>query len=352
MLGYGVLDSGLYTDPIRDPVRYLLGVLERGPILLFGQWGFPPSEVYAFFSDPTQYLALGFAILFLLGLVYLFYPMLRQVRGAAFWALGMLIAVVPATALSIPSQRLLFFVGLGAMGVLGFFLGGMVERAEWIPASRYWSRFAWVFFAVLLVIHLGIPILGRSVAPIVISLGNGVGDQLLEVGREDGLEDKDLMIVNSPSPFLFLYFPFARAHDGSPMPRQTRILAPAFAPFAVTRTGENQIVLWVEEGDLFSLQTPPRKLAGNLVFTLWRANDTFQMNGITIQGGEHLKLNDLDISVPKFSESGLPSQIVYTFDEPLQDPMRKWLSWDWKNWGYEPFPLPEIGETVWLEGPF
>jgi hypothetical protein len=352
LLGYGVLDSGLYTDPISDPLRYLSGVLERGPILLYGQLGFPPSEVYSFFSDPTQKVALLAALLFLLGLFILFFPLLRKVRTAAFWGLGMLISVIPATALSIPSQRLLFFVGLGAMGVLGTFLGGMIERADWLPESRVWKRFAWISFAVLMVIHLGIPVLGRSVAPIVITLGNSVGTQLLEVGREPSLAEKELVILNSPSPFLFLYFPFERAHDGSPMPRQTRILAPAFSSFAVTRTAENKLVLWTEVGDLFSMDNPPRKLAGNLVFTLWRANDTFQMNGINIEEGEHLRLGDMDISAARFSENGLPSQIVYSFQESLDSPDKKWLRWDWKNWEYQPFSLPEVGETVWIEGPF
>ncbi|MDX1438007.1 MAG: hypothetical protein R3335_14435, partial [Anaerolineales bacterium] len=293
LLGYGVLDSGLYTDPIRDPLQYALGVLERGPILLFGQLGFPPSEVYSYFSDPTQLVALGIALLFLLSVAFLLYPLMRSDRVARFWTLGMLLSVIPATAISIPSQRLLFFVGLGAMGLLGIFLGGLAQRAAWVPVGIVWRRFSWVFFSILLVIHIGIPVVGRSAAPIVIGLGRGVGDQLLAVGRESELKDRDLILVNSPSPFLFLYFPFERAYHDQPIPRETRILAPAFAEFAVTRTSENEIVLWVPEGDLFTLQEPPRTLSGNLVFTLWRANDTFQMNGITLGEQEQLSLSDV-----------------------------------------------------------
>src|SRR5690606_34338726 len=38
-LGYGVANSGLYFDPIGDPVGFLGALAERAPVLLFAQVG-------------------------------------------------------------------------------------------------------------------------------------------------------------------------------------------------------------------------------------------------------------------------------------------------------------------------
>ena len=44
-------------------------------------------------------------------------PLLRRDREARFWTLGMVLALLPISA-TFPANRLLFFVGLGAMALL------------------------------------------------------------------------------------------------------------------------------------------------------------------------------------------------------------------------------------------
>jgi hypothetical protein len=50
-----------------------------------------------------------------------FWPLLRRSATARFWGGGMALALVPACA-TLPANRLLFFVGLGGMGLLAEFL--------------------------------------------------------------------------------------------------------------------------------------------------------------------------------------------------------------------------------------
>lgn len=46
-LGYGTKGSGFYLDPVNETWRYLWSAIERSPILLLGQWGFPFANIYA-----------------------------------------------------------------------------------------------------------------------------------------------------------------------------------------------------------------------------------------------------------------------------------------------------------------
>ena len=46
--GYGVEGMGMYTDPLADPIGFLFLMAVRGPILLLGQWAFPPAEFSIF----------------------------------------------------------------------------------------------------------------------------------------------------------------------------------------------------------------------------------------------------------------------------------------------------------------
>src|SRR6185503_5819166 len=46
LLGHGVWRSGLYVDPLIQPLRFARALLERTSVLLLGQLGFPPSDFH------------------------------------------------------------------------------------------------------------------------------------------------------------------------------------------------------------------------------------------------------------------------------------------------------------------
>ena len=45
-LGYGAFGSEYYIDPLRQPGSFAWALLERGPVLLHGQWALPPADAY------------------------------------------------------------------------------------------------------------------------------------------------------------------------------------------------------------------------------------------------------------------------------------------------------------------
>jgi hypothetical protein len=351
-LGYGVYNSGLYIDPIREPLQFAAAVLERTPFLLLGQLGFPPVDTFSILSDPALKLMWFTALAFLTLVLIILLPLLLKDRVAGFWGIGMLLAVVPVCTVSMLSGRHLLFVGLGAMGLLGEFIGGLFAKNERVPHSRNWRIPAWSLCLILLVLHIGAAGLGRTLAPIILSQVNHTRESYLQVGMEPELEDQDLIIVNSPSPYLFMYFPFFRAEQGAPIPRATRILVPAFVPLEVIRAEDNALIVTTLSSNLLSLEPPTQEIPWNIAFSLWRLNDTFSTKDFSNQNNNRIQLSNLTIGISRFGEEGLPKEVAFRFNVPLEDPSLKFLMWDWQTGSYVPFKLPPVGGTVHIAGPF
>ena len=104
-LGYGVWGSGFYLDPLSEPFRFALAIIERVPILLLGQWVLPDPIVYAGFSlaGKIGYWLLAVAILIVLAMMLA--PMFGKIRRARYWGLGMLLAVIPICGVSYSPAR-------------------------------------------------------------------------------------------------------------------------------------------------------------------------------------------------------------------------------------------------------
>ncbi|KPK78746.1 MAG: hypothetical protein AMS25_14385 [Gemmatimonas sp. SM23_52] len=61
--------------------------------------------------------------------------------------------------------------------------------------------------------------------------------------------------------------------------------------------------------------------------------------------GERLELTGLVVEILGVEE-GRPAEVAFRFDEPLESPRWRWLTW--RGGSYRPFePLP-VGGSVWL----
>ncbi len=206
ILGHGALNIGLYVDPGREPLRFAVAVVERGPLLLLGQWGWPPAALYNILSDAAQVKVWLYAVLFLaLGFMILF-PMLQRDRVARFWAVGMLIAVIPICSCSITGERNLFFVGLGAMALMAQFTDGVISGRDWMPVKYPMRVFSWGFWVVLIFLHLLLTFQSR-LAQIQAPYDDFLA-VVLAIGTESTLENQEVIIVNAPHPCI-VYRSFA-----------------------------------------------------------------------------------------------------------------------------------------------
>ena len=149
--GYGVHNLGLYVDPLTDPGVFAAAVAERVPLLFFGQWGPIPAESVVALRPPWSNV-FWWAAMLLTGLLFFAVgPLLKRDRLARFWAAGMCLATIPVCA-TLPMDRLLTFVGIGASGLLAQFWAFVFDRSAGFPMNPWWRiparALAWFFVGV------------------------------------------------------------------------------------------------------------------------------------------------------------------------------------------------------------
>lgn len=352
-LGCGAWGAGFYIDPGREPLRFAAAVVENGPVLLFGKWVLMEPGLYGFFAGWTSWLAWLVAVVSLMLIGWVMMPLLRKSRMARFWALGMLLAVVPSCAVSLPSGRLLLFVEFGAVGLIAQFLWGMVSRADWLPAQRTWISLARMLAFFLLGLHV-------IASPLVMPVLHGAHDfmaSVAEIGALEGVESQDLVIVNAPSPGQFIYSRDLRALRGQAVPAHLRLLAPGYGAVSLTRVDEYTLLIRPAYGYV----APPGIRAMSSMNPLSPAHNAygyrhgdmlFRSATSETEVGDRVDLTGMSTEVTALCDDGRPAEARVRFHVVLEDASLRWLQWDWMEGQYVPFDLPGVGETVHVAGPF
>ena len=326
--GYGAWGTS-YLDPLREPWPYLQAIAERAPVLLLGQWFLPPAEYVAVFGLTAARLAWLAAIVLVLLLGWLFRPVLRRSATARFWAAGMLLAVVPACA-ALPANRLLFFVGLGAMGLLAeFLLAGLAPGL----GLRDWE--AWATSGatgVLLAVHL---IMSPALLPLMAfspallgGLGHGLDGPIASLPDDPRLAQQTAVIVFAPNFADTGYIGLLRPSLGLPAPARVRSLASGFGPVTVTRSDGQTLTV-----------TP----VGGYVTGY---DSVFRGSAHPLGLGQVVDLGDVQVKVLALTADGRPARVAFHFSMPLEDPGLRWFRW--QGWVYVPFAPPAAGTTIQL----
>jgi len=353
-LGYRAWGSGFYVDPLQEPLRFALNVLQCGPVLLLGQWIVLEPGVYAILSSWGVLAFWLITVSILVFVAKMLIPLLRQDRVARFWGLGMLLAVVPICAVSFPHGRLLTLVGFGAMGLMAQFILGLFKRSDWLPDRRAWQKSARALGVFLVGLH-------AVLSPLLLLFANaafdGFFDPMVDLGSLPGVEQQDVVIVNMPSPGNAIFIPAVREAHGKAVPAHLRILAPGYAAVEVTRVDARTLVVRPEHGYL--APAGMRALGDQGAFPLvhsaygYRYSDGFFGSGLNSMAlGERVELTRMSAEVTALAKDGRPTEARVQFAVPLDDPSLQWLQWDWKKGSYVPFDPPTVGETVLVAGPF
>ncbi|MHC4659547.1 MAG: hypothetical protein ACYS83_10315 [Planctomycetota bacterium] len=331
-LGYGMANiEPLYIDPLVDPLYYATAVLRRAPILLLGQWAFPPSDIAIMLKPEQVYILCFIALGFLLLLTIALFPLLRQERTARFWAMGMVLSVFPICA-TFPADRQLLFVGIGAMGLLGQFFAIFFDRSKGRP-SFLLQHVAVVSLAIVFtLIHL-------IVAPLALPLRAAypLGPKKLldqfhvHIPMDTSIKGQDLIVVNPPITLLAMFSPFIWDATGQPLPRHTRILAPGWSPVSVHRPDAQTLIIRPKAGYLPSVM-----------------DKSLRSRHHPMNLGESVKLTGMTVQVTELADDGQPAEAAFTFTVPLEDSSLRWLQW--KQGAFVPFAPPPIGQTIELQG--
>jgi hypothetical protein len=329
--GYGVRDMGLYIDPLTDPVRFAAALVERLPILFWGQWAVPPSDLAAVLGPADLFVFWCLAVAFFLVLSVIFWPLVRGDRLARFWALGMVLSAVPVCA-TFPMDRLLTFPGIGACGLLAQFLYRTLPATAEAPASRVRRAaglgLAWFFVLVhLIVAPLALPLRAANpTGPKWLNDSFYVSASLLPASAQ-----QTVVIVNAPSALHAGLLPLQQVQRGAPMPKHTRVLASGFTRVFVQRRDERTISIRPNNGYLY-----------------WVLDRMFRSERRPLSVGEHVKLTGMTAEVTEMTGDGRPAEVRFRFDVPLEDPSLCWLCYRYDR--FVPFTPPPLGQIVDIPG--
>lgn len=327
-LGFGAHGSGLYIDPLMDPLYFFVAVGERLPVLILGQFALPPAEAYYFAPPPLpQALWVG-GWLVALGVFGALGPLLIRDRQVRFWALGTLLALIPACS-TYANNRLLTFVSIGAMALLAALGAELARTIAQATRLRLGELLVRAFALGLLGVHLvAAPILLVLFSRLPLALAQTVDQRAVDsavAGTE--VTHHDLMIVSAPDISFVNQIRFVQWVHRGPQPRRLRALSLGPVALAVTRTDPRTLDVTFD-GGLLS----------------WPLSELYRDARLTLPVGHRVVLDGMEVTVTGLTDRGLPQSARFRFERPLDSSDFKWVTW--KEDRYVPFAVPEIGATV------
>lgn len=343
--GSGVFHIGAYIDPSKEPLLFAREVLPRAAVLLGGQLTQLPPELMLAVKPSLQPLAAALYGLPVAAAVVVFAPWLRQDKTAVFWLAVMLLAAIPAATV-VPLGKNLGFVAVGAYGLIASFLAGLLSRPASWPPSRSYRFLTWTTAALLLLAHGPGAVAGRLV--VIAGIGPAFRDldRVFDIGNPPGLENKDVVVINSPSVFGLVYVPCAKAYAHQPLPRTLRTLVPGCTSFEVERTDDKTLVIQPQAPNIFACDEigPVHKL-----YAL-RFSNVF-LGELGFKRGERLDRGCMVVEILELDATQMPSRVAFRFKASLDSPTFHWLQFNFETHSYEPFAVPAVGQRVTLVGP-
>ncbi len=343
---FGVRLLGGYIDPGYEPFLFLKNLPSRANALLGGQLAGLPPEMTILLSPTWQTVLTLFFAGFNLLCAAVFLPVLRRDPVPRFWAIAMLLALVPAATV-VPLSKNMGFVAVGAFGVIASFLGRFAVRQDrgvmWGPLRPI----AWCIAGWLVVAHLPGALAGRVLVARANSTIPKAMARWCDFNGAPEIGGRDVVVVNNPPQLSTLAVPFYRAYHGRPLPKTIRILIPGSIRFAVTRADPATLILTAKEADLFDCPAlGPMHMA-----YLFKAMNDFLAGDRTWKTGDRVTRKGFVAEVLDVSQRGAPRSVAFHFDSPLESKGIVWLFFDWRSYRYAPFVPPRVGDTIEIPGP-
>jgi hypothetical protein len=323
--GFGAYGSGVYVDPIGQPLEFMRSLGTRAPSLLVGGLTGVPAE--ALFFSPRLPFAVCAATAG--AMVWILVPLLRRDPVARFWALGMALSAIPASGTT-PSDRLLCLVGIGGTGLVAALLETAFGTRDASARPLLLRMATFVVGSIALLMHgilspLGLPLRSTGMAS-ADAWADGLATSAFE-GVDP--ERQHLVLVNVPDFYTSSLFIGVAAAKGRRVPDHVRTLYGGGEPVLVRRTNDSTLVIRAAHGFMGS--------PGNLFFR----GPSYPMHV-----GQGLQLAGVQIVVTRVGRDGMPCEASFHFARSLQDPGLVWKRWDGGR--FRPFDLPDVGEGVIL----
>ncbi len=344
--GYGVVGSGVYVDPANDPLGFVSAFIRRAPILIFGLFCVPPSDLHIMLSEAA------YRIFWIAGLCLIVFgatqlaPHLKSNKTLRFGLMGMLLSILPPCA-TFASDRLLMFAGLGAAIIIGQLIASALNSTVAKSATQT-SR---IVGGGLIVIHLIFAPIGLLMAAHnVRNFGETSNVAGLSLPHDEKVKDQRMMAVSAPSGFLFAFAKIYAATQHRTVSNKTLSLGSGVFEVQVERPDEQTLLIKQAGGWLAHPGCSPADdfawFGGHYLFqtfdVLFRDSQPFEV-------GQRIELSDCTIELVELTPDARPARVRFEFKKRLEDESYRWVYW--KVDRFAEFDLPAVGGSVTLPAP-
>ena len=241
--------------------------------------------------------------------------LLRRDPLSRFFATGMVLAAVPVAS-TFPADRLLSFIGLGAMGLVAQLIAAAVRHRDQLGDGRARRIAAIAVALVMVLVHLVLA------PPLLVMRSRSMVAVARVIDRADaGIPGTgNVIIAAAPNDALAAYIPVMRLSRGQPRPDHLYWLATATT--AVT----------LERVDARTLRVTPD--GGYLRYELDR-----MMRARPFTAGDRIPLTGLEIEIESITADGRPKSVLAHFTQPPES--FTWLRWQGHT--YVPYQPPPVG---------
>jgi hypothetical protein len=341
-LGYGAAGSGLYLDPVGEPLAFVGEAVWRLPAQLLGQLALPPADLWAAMPPPARPWAAVVAAAVLGPMGVVMWRALRGRREAGYFAVGLLLSVIPTCA-TLPNDRLLLFTGIGGFGLVA----GLVRAARDHASEGRGVLAERGLAAALLVVHLVIappllPLRAMSTADGFGGLGRraeaslprsagaqGSGQRAGQEGAPARGADT-LVIVNAPDALVSNIALAMRVLQGEPTPSRLRLLAVVIeGTQRLERPDDRTLAMTISAGLLHDPLGP-----------------VFRSPALRFRPGDRVTVEGMEVEIAEVLPDGRPTRLLFHFDRSLDDPSLTWIRWT--RGRFERWTPIAVGATVEL----
>jgi hypothetical protein len=235
----------------------------------------------------------------------------------------MVLALMPLGA-TFSSDRLLVFVGLGAMALLARLFDAWivdVTSSEGRPDARA------VLTAGLVLVHLveaPIALPGRAAQMEIFAAAHDYA--AAGIPSDPGVATKTVVVVAAPTVMFANYIQAEREVAGVPRPERLYVLAGASSKIRVVRSATNSLTLTPEQGFVY---TPLEQ---------------HYRGATSMRAGGRVVLGAMTATVESQTSDARPATVKFSFEGP---PAR-YVFVKWDGGRYVPFELPAVGQAVTL----
>lgn len=347
--GFGALGVEFYTDPARDLPAFLQLAVYRLPgnfFELFSSVDIMSGQVR---PDIRQFIFAGAGAGILALLLWALWPQLKRDKLLQFFLLATLFALVPSITIALtPRVLVLPFISFAAVLAL---LWQALKQKQLQGAQKIVAH---GFNGFTYLVHIALA-LALSVFMFYNSADLGNKKLLERGGVQLGVTDyadKNIVVLNSTRPFWLSFVAHELALQNQPLFAHIRVLNSAFYAMKITRVGEKTLTL----KSLPAFQLDPKPLVdlserehGHYAYLTQELLGLVRAKDTPWSQGEVHDFPELTIRVDKLCQEK-PCQITVILKQALDD--YRFSYWDFEAKAYQPFVLPELGNTKELQGIF